>query len=106
MAHMKHVAALVRAPRQGSIINIGSNAGHRTGYAGTQGYSAAKAALIHLSRCAALELGEDNVRVNSISPGGMSLAFFAKANGLKGAAAEASAHGEAQSSMPPDTSMR
>ena len=55
MAHMKHVAALMRAQQQGSIINIGSIAGHRAGYAGTLGYSAAKAALIHLSRCAALE---------------------------------------------------
>ena len=53
-------------------------------------YSAAKAALIHLSRCAALELGEDNVRVNSISPGGIATGIFGKAYGLKGAAAEAS----------------
>lgn len=35
MAHMKHVAALMRAQQQGSIINIGSIAGHRAGYAGT-----------------------------------------------------------------------
>jgi len=91
MAHMKHVAALMRAQRQGSIINIGSIAGHRAGYTGTLGYSAAKAALIHLSRCAALELGEDNVRVNSISPGGIATGIFGKAYGLKGAAAEASA---------------
>jgi len=91
MAHMKHVAALMRARQQGSIINIGSIAGHRAGYAGTLGYSAAKAALIHLSRCAALELGEDNVRVNSISPGGIATGIFGKAYGLKGAEAEASA---------------
>lgn len=91
MAHMKHVAALMRAQQQGSIINIGSIAGHRAGYAGTLGYSAAKAALIHLSRCAALELGEDNVRVNSISPGGIATGIFGKAYGLKDAAAEASA---------------
>ena len=37
MAHMKHVAALMRAQQQGSIINIGSIAGHRAGYAGTLG---------------------------------------------------------------------
>jgi NAD(P)-dependent dehydrogenase (short-subunit alcohol dehydrogenase family) len=91
MAHMKHVASLMRAQQKGSIINIGSIAGHRAGYAGTLGYSAAKAALIHLSRCAALELGEDNVRVNSISPGGIATGIFGKAYGLKGAAAEASA---------------
>ncbi len=91
MAHMKHVAAHMRAQQRGSIINIGSIAGHRAGYAGTLGYSAAKAALIHLSRCAALELGEDNVRVNSISPGGIATGIFGKAYGLQGAAAEASA---------------
>lgn len=91
MAHMKHVAAHMRARQQGSIINIGSIAGHRAGYAGTLGYSAAKAALIHLSRCAAMELGEDNVRVNSISPGGIATGIFGKAYGLKGEAAESSA---------------
>ena len=91
MAHMKHVAAQMRSQQQGSTINIGSIAGHRAGYAGTLGYSAAKAALIHLSRCAALELGEDYVRVNSISPGGIATGIFGKAYGLNDAAAEESA---------------
>jgi NAD(P)-dependent dehydrogenase (short-subunit alcohol dehydrogenase family) len=67
MAHMKHVAARMRAQQQGGITNIGSIAGHRAGYAGTLGYSAAKAALIHPSRCTALELGEDRVRVSDES---------------------------------------
>jgi NAD(P)-dependent dehydrogenase (short-subunit alcohol dehydrogenase family) len=51
----------------------------------------AKAALIHLSRCAALELGEDGVRVNSISPGGIATGIFGKAMGMDPEAAEASA---------------
>ncbi len=84
-------AQTLTSQQQGSIINIGSIAGHRAGYAGTLGYSAAKAALIHLSRCAALELGEDSVRVNSISPGGIATGIFGKAYGLNDAAAEASA---------------
>jgi NAD(P)-dependent dehydrogenase (short-subunit alcohol dehydrogenase family) len=50
----------------GSIINTGSVAGLRTGYA-SQTYSAAKAAVIHLTRCVAAELGEKGIRVNSIS---------------------------------------
>lgn len=91
MAHMKYAAPAMRAQRSGSIINIASIAGHRAGYAGTLGYSAAKAALIHLSRCAGLELGEDNVRVNSISPGGIATGIFGKAYGLEGSAAEESA---------------
>ena len=91
MAHIKHAAAAMRAQQQGSIINIGSIAGHRAGYSGSIAYGTAKAALIHLTRCAALELGEDNVRVNSISPGGIATGIFGKAMGLKGDAAEATA---------------
>lgn len=55
----RSLAAASALPRTG-----GSIAGHRAGYAGTLGYSAAKAALIHPSRCTALELGEDRVRVS------------------------------------------
>ena len=54
--------------RSGSIINISSIAAHLVGH-GSFAYSTAKAALNHLTRCAALDLGEDNVRVNSISAG-------------------------------------
>ncbi len=90
LAHIKHVSALMRAQRQGSIINIGSVAGHRAGYSSSISYGVAKAALIHLGRCAALELGEDNVRVNSISPGGIATGIFGKAMGLAPDAAEAS----------------
>ena len=91
LAHIKHVSALMRAQRQGSIVNIGSVAGHRAGYSSSISYGVAKAALIHLSRCAAMELGEDNVRVNSISPGGIATGIFGKAMGLDAVAAEASA---------------
>ncbi len=90
LAHIKHVSSIMRAQRQGSIINIGSVAGHRAGYSSSLIYGVAKAALIHLSRCAAMELGEDNVRVNSISPGGIATGIFGKAMGLDAAAAEAS----------------
>jgi NAD(P)-dependent dehydrogenase (short-subunit alcohol dehydrogenase family) len=91
MAHIKHAAATMRAQQHGSIVNIGSIAGHRAGYSGSIAYGAAKAALIHLTRCAAMELGEDNIRVNSISPGGIATGIFAKAAGLPSEAAEASA---------------
>jgi NAD(P)-dependent dehydrogenase (short-subunit alcohol dehydrogenase family) len=91
LAHIKHVSALMRAQRQGSIINIASIAGHRTGHSSSISYSVAKAALLHLTRCAAMELGEDYVRVNSISPGGIATGIFGKAMGLGPAAADASA---------------
>jgi len=80
-AHIKHVSPLMRAQRQGSIINIGSASGHRGGLVPTT-YSVAKAAVIHLTRCAAMELGEDNVRVNSLSPGAIVTGIFGKAFGL------------------------
>ncbi len=91
LGHIKHVSALMRTQRHGSIINIGSVAGHRAGYSSSIGYGVAKAAVIHLTRCAAMELGEDNVRVNSISPGGIATGIFGKAMGLDAQAAEASA---------------
>jgi NAD(P)-dependent dehydrogenase (short-subunit alcohol dehydrogenase family) len=90
-AHIKHVSALMRAQRQGSIINIASVAGHRAGHASSINYGVAKAALIHLSRCAAMELGEDCVRVNSISPGGIATGIFGKVMGMDPVAAEATA---------------
>ena len=46
------------------------------------GYEVAKAALAQLTRCAALELGEHGIRVNSISPGPTRTGIFAKAGGM------------------------
>jgi NAD(P)-dependent dehydrogenase (short-subunit alcohol dehydrogenase family) len=54
-------------------------------------YSAAKAAVIHLSKCVAMQLGEQNVRVNSISPGGIATGIFGKALGLSTEKAEQTA---------------
>ena len=63
------------------IINVASVAG-----IGTQGssiaYCASKAAVIHLTRCVAMQLGEQYVRVNSISPGG--IAFVNRASNFMG----------------------
>ena len=53
----------------GSIINIASTAAHR-GAEGYGAYSASKAAVLALTRAAALELAP-SIRVNSISPGGV-----------------------------------
>ncbi len=88
LAHIKHASKSMRAHGQGSIVNIGSVAGHRAGYSSSVTYGVVKAAVIHLTRCAAMELGEDNVRVNSISPGGIATGIFAKAAGLDSTAAE------------------
>jgi 3alpha(or 20beta)-hydroxysteroid dehydrogenase len=54
----------------GSIINIASTAAHR-GAEGYGAYSASKAAILALTRAAALELAPLGIRVNSVSPGGV-----------------------------------
>lgn len=79
---MKHAAPVMCAQSSGSIINTGSVAGMLAGYSSSLVYSAAKAAVIHLTRLAAMELGESNVRVNCISPGGIATGIFGKAAGL------------------------
>ncbi len=88
---MKHVAPVMKAQGSGSIINNGSIAGHQAGWSSSMIYSAAKAAVIHLSRCVAMELGESGVRVNSISPGAIATGIFGKALGLPEDEAEATA---------------
>ena len=65
---MKHVAPLMKAQRSGSIISTASVAGLRAGYA-PHLYSVAKAAVIHLTKTVALEMGEHGIRVNAICPG-------------------------------------
>ena len=78
---MKHAARIMQAQGSGSIINTASLAGMRTGYSALP-YSAAKAALIHATRWVANELGPYNVRVNSISPGGIVTESFGKHGGV------------------------
>jgi len=85
---MKHAAPYMKQQRSGSIINNGSIAGRFAGYSSSLIYGAAKAAVIHLSKCVAMELGESGVRVNSISPGMIATGIFGKALGLSVEAAE------------------
>jgi NAD(P)-dependent dehydrogenase (short-subunit alcohol dehydrogenase family) len=91
MLGTKHVAPHMTAQRSGSIINNGSVAGVRAGLSSSMTYSAAKAAVVHFSTCAAMQLGESGVRVNCISPGGIATGIFGKALGLATQAAEDSA---------------
>jgi NAD(P)-dependent dehydrogenase (short-subunit alcohol dehydrogenase family) len=59
----------------GSVINLGSAAAH---FGVTNGvvYAALKAAIVHYTRCLALEVRDRGVRVNCLSPGASKTARF------------------------------
>jgi NAD(P)-dependent dehydrogenase (short-subunit alcohol dehydrogenase family) len=67
---MKYSVPEMKKNGGGSIISTASVAGLRGG-AGPHSYSAAKAAVINLTRSVALEVGEHKIRVNCICPGGI-----------------------------------
>ena len=78
---MKHAAPIMMRQQCGSIINTASVNGTRAGYI-TLTYCTAKAAVIHLTKCVAVELGPYGVRVNSLSPGPVITGIFGKAFGI------------------------
>lgn len=60
--------AMVAGPGRGSIVNVGSTSG-MTSAPNLAGYGAANAAVIHLTKTAAVELAPYGVRVNCLVPG-------------------------------------
>jgi 3-oxoacyl-[acyl-carrier protein] reductase len=62
------VATHLRAQRYGKIVNISSHQAFRPGF-GIANYAASKAALIGLTKAAAVDLGSANVNVNAVAPG-------------------------------------
>ena len=84
---MRSVAAAMKAAGGGSIINISSIAG-LGGAVGGVAYCASKFAVRGMTKVAAMELGPDNIRVNSIHPGGVMTNMLTDA-GLTGAGADA-----------------
>jgi NAD(P)-dependent dehydrogenase (short-subunit alcohol dehydrogenase family) len=84
---IRAAARVMRPQGHGSIINTASVAGLQANYGGHD-YSAAKAAIAHLTRTTANELGEDGVRVNAICPGGVATSIFGRGAGLDGDAAQ------------------
>ncbi len=81
---IKHATPVMRAQGGGSIISTGSVAGLKTGES-PHLYSVAKAAVIHLTKSVALELGAYDIRVNCICPGIVATPLAA---GRPGASAE------------------
>jgi NAD(P)-dependent dehydrogenase (short-subunit alcohol dehydrogenase family) len=74
MFGIKHAARAMKS-RGGSIINNSSIAAHRLGQGGVL-YSAAKAAVSHITRIAGAKLGPSGIRVNAISPGAIATPIF------------------------------
>jgi len=67
---MKTVAPAMKQAGSGSIVNISSIDG-LIGMTGGTAYCASKFAVRGMTKVAALELGKDGIRVNSIHPGGI-----------------------------------
>lgn len=62
------VAPHMRAQRYGKIINVASHQALRPAF-GVANYAASKAALIGLTKAAAVDLGSSGINVNAVAPG-------------------------------------
>ncbi len=71
------VARHMRSQRYGKIVNVSSHQAFRPGF-GVANYAASKAALIGLTKSAAVDLGSSNVNVNAIAPGFVKTELLAK----------------------------
>ncbi len=65
---VRAVAPTFRKQRYGKIVNIASRQIYRPGF-GVCNYATSKAALVGLTRSAAVELGPYNINVNGVAPG-------------------------------------
>ncbi|WP_027133654.1 SDR family NAD(P)-dependent oxidoreductase [Geminicoccus roseus] len=81
-AALPHLAAV-----RGTIVNISSTYGHRPAV-GLAHYAASKAALEQLTRCWALELAPQGIRVNAVAPGPTESAALTGMMNLSAAQAE------------------
>jgi xanthoxin dehydrogenase len=73
---IKHAARVMKPQQSGSIVSMASTAGILGGL-GPHTYSAAKHAVIGLTKSAGAELCRSGIRVNAIAPAGMATAMVA-----------------------------
>jgi len=66
---MKHALSVMAVKKQGVIVNVSSVQGFRVAYPGMAFYAASKAAVVSLTKSAALEYGGLGIRVVGIAPG-------------------------------------
>jgi 3alpha(or 20beta)-hydroxysteroid dehydrogenase len=72
---MKAVYPSMKKVEQGSIINV-SSAATFVGTPNTVAYTASKFAIMGMTKVAAKEFGEDDIRVNSVHPGPVATGMF------------------------------
>ena len=77
MAGTRDAAGHMKTSGGGSIINLTSIGGIQAG-GGVMTYRASKAAVIHFTKCAAIELANYEVRVNCLAPGHIRTAIVSK----------------------------
>jgi 3-oxoacyl-[acyl-carrier protein] reductase len=65
---IRAVAPIFRSQHYGKIVSVSAHQAERPGF-GVANYAASKAALLGLTRAAAVELGPANVNVNAVAPG-------------------------------------
>lgn len=65
---IRSVAPHLRQQRYGKIVSVSSHQAYKPGF-GIANYAASKAALVGLTKAAAVDLGAYNINVNAVAPG-------------------------------------
>ncbi len=73
---MKHASRIMKAQGEGGVIISTTSVAGLGGGGGSHCYSAAKAAVVNLTRCVASELAPDRIRVNTVAPGPLMTELF------------------------------